>query len=183
MKRGDAIARRYARALFALGQERGDVSAMLAELELLNDTIVESAELVRVLFTPIHPRAERAAVIGKLVRRLELSDEMRSFSMLLVDENRTGRLPQICEALEDMVERAAGRIEAEVTSARELSSEEANALREALSQRLARQVTLKLEVNPDLIGGVVARVGDLLLDGSVRTQLESLRGGLRKGSA
>jgi F-type H+-transporting ATPase subunit delta len=183
VKRGDAIARRYARALFQLGEERGDVSALLAELEQLNDTIVESPELVRVLFTPIHPRAERAAVIRELVRRLELSDDVRGLSLLLVDENRTRHLPHICEALEDMVERAAGRVEAEVTSARELSSDEANALREALSRRLDQQVTLKLEVNPDLIGGVVARVGDLLLDGSVRTQLASLRGGLRKGSA
>jgi F-type H+-transporting ATPase subunit delta len=171
--RSGAIARRYAKALFVLGQERGDAAALLAEIDQLTDLTLSSEELRRVLFTPIHPRTERRGVIGELVERLELSREVHAFSMLLVDENRTGHLPEIREALRELVERAAGRMDARLVSARPLDEREVEALREALSRR----------VQGRLIGGVLARVGDLMLDGSVRTQLESLAEELRKGSA
>lgn len=183
MRRGDAVARRYARALFKLGEERGDVAAVLAELGELVACVQGSASLGRVLFTPIHPREQRLGVVRDLAGRLGLCDEVRAFAMILVEENRTGRLPQIRDALEELVDRAAGRVKAEVTSARALDPEEVGALRAALSRRTSAEVTLELDVDPDLIGGVVARVGDLLLDGSVRTQLTSLGGRLRRGSA
>ena len=183
MKRGDALARRYARALFQLGVERGDAAGMLAELRQLVECVVESDELSRVLFTGTHPRDQRRGVIGLVVERLGLSAEIRAFSALLVEQNRTRHLPQIADALEELVDRAAGRVEAQVRSARLLSAEESERLRAALSRRVNADVTLVHEVDPALIAGVSVRVGDLLLDGSVRTQLASLRGSLQKGSA
>ena len=99
MIRGGAIAQRYARALFGLGQERGDLPGLLRELDTLTDLALGDDELRRVLFTPIHPRSERGSVLGELVERLELSKEVHAFSMLLVDQNRTGYLPQIRDAL------------------------------------------------------------------------------------
>lgn len=183
MSRGDALARRYARALFQLGVERGDAAGMLEELRRLVSSIVGSDELARVLFTPIHPRNERRGVIGEIAAQLRLCDEIRAFARLLVEENRTRHLPKIADALEELVDRAAGRVEAQVRSARPLSAEESRRLREALSRRVNADVTLVHEVDPALIGGVSVRVGDLLLDGSVRTQLASLHGSLQKGSA
>ncbi len=182
MKRGDAIARRYARAVFGLG-DAALAAQLLDELVRLSDAIVGSDAMRRVLFTPIHPRPQRRAVIGDLAGRLELRRELRAFAAMLVDENRAQHLPSICEALRDLVERAQGRIEAEVTSARELSPAEAGELERALSSRVGARVSLRTSVDPSLIAGVVARVGDLLLDGSLRSQIATLGENLRRGSA
>ncbi len=182
MKRGDAIGRRYARALFGLG-DTAAAAALLDELERLASAITESAELRRVLLTPIHPRPQRQAVMGDLAASLELRAELRAFLRILVAENRAQYLPTVCEALRELVERAQGRIEAEVTSARELSAAEAEALQQALSRRVGSRVALRTRVDPSLVAGVVARVGDLLLDGSLRSQIATLGESLRKGSA
>jgi F-type H+-transporting ATPase subunit delta len=182
VKRGDAIARRYARALFGLG-DATTAAGLLEELARLSDAIVASDALRRVLFTPIHARPQRRAVIGELSTRLGLSPELRAFARILVDENRAQHLPSICDALRELVERAQGRIEAEVTSARELSAAEAAGIEEALSRRIGARVSLKTRVDPSLVAGVVARVGDLLLDGSLRSQIATLGENLRRGSA
>ena len=121
--------------------------------------------------------------MAALCERLELGDEVRGFGLLLVNANRAAILPDVRDALRELVERAAGRVEAEVTSARPLETEETDQLRAALSDRLGADVTLKLEVDPELLGGAIARVGDLLIDGSVRNQLRALRGALRKETA
>ena len=182
MKRGSAIARRYARALFGLGDGLSAAEALLEEIDTITETILEHPDLRNALFTPIHPRAERRALIKELAERLELSVEVSSFSMLLVDENRSARLPQIRDELRRMVQEASGRIEAEVVSARPLEAAEIEAIRAALSRRIGSEVRVTARVDESLIGGVVARVGDLLLDGSVKTQLGSLAGSLEKGS-
>ena len=181
--KGSVVGRRYARALFQLGVESGDASAIAAELDGLTDEILGSPELERVLFTPIHPRSERAGVMSSVCERLDTSDEIRGFGLLLVNANRASLLPEVRDALRELVEQAAGRVEAEIQSARALEASEADQLRAALSERVGAEVTLKLEVDPDLLGGVVARVGDLLIDGSVRNQLRTLRGALRKEGA
>jgi F-type H+-transporting ATPase subunit delta len=181
--RDRALARRYAKALFGLGQERGDVSALLAELDQLVELTLGNDELRRILFTPIHPRAERRAVIRELVDRLELAGDVRAFAMLLVDQNRIAGLATIRDLLRELVEQAAGRLEARVTTARPLANEEVERLQDVLSRRVGAEVTLRLEEDPTLIGGVVARVGDLMIDGSVRTQLASLAQSLRGESA
>ena len=180
---GSGVAQRYARALFALGREVGAPAELLAEIEELSETATVIPELERVLFTPLHPRAERRGVFAELTRRLDHGDETRAFAMMLVDENRMSLLPEIRDALRKLVEQAAGRVVARVSSARPLESGEVDGLRRALSGRLDALVTIETEVDAELLGGVVVRVGDLLFDGSLRTQLDSLRGSLEKGSA
>jgi F-type H+-transporting ATPase subunit delta len=180
---GGALARRYARALFGLGDETGSAADFLAQVDGLTQLIEESHELQRAVFTPLHPRAERRGVIAELAERLGLAPEVRAFAMLLVDENRTQHMPQIRDELRTLVERAAGRVAALVTSARPLDEPQVERVRAALAQRVGAEVRVELEVDESLIGGLVARVGDLLLDGSVRTQLLSLAVSLRKDSA
>lgn len=183
MTGGSAIARRYARALFSLGVEDGDPAGLLDDLDLFTTTVLESDALRRVLLTPVHPRSERRGVVGALAARLEVSDVVRGLLLLLVEESRTPLLGDVRDELRALVERAAGRVQARITSARPLDAAELEALRGALERRVGASVGLETEVDPNLIGGVVARVGDLLLDGSLRTQLDSLRGSLRKGAA
>ncbi len=181
MRRGSGIALRWGRALFGLAEDLAGATALLEEFRALTEQVVESPELRRVLFTPIHPRVERRGVIGELCKKLELSQEARAFAMLLVDENRIGLLEAIRDALQRLVDEASGRQTAEVTSARHLDEGDLEQLRQALARRVNAEVTLETRVDPALIGGIVTRIGDLLFDGSVRTQLESLGDKLRKG--
>jgi F-type H+-transporting ATPase subunit delta len=182
VRRGAGVARRYARALFGLEDSPAGRAALLEQVERLSGEILGHDALAAALFRPIHPRAERRALTRQLAERLELSEVVRAFGELLVEESRAKLLPQIAEELRELVERAEGRVQADVVSARPLAPGQVEELREALGRRVNAQVDVKLEVDPGLIGGIVARVGDLLLDGSVRTQLASLGGSLRRGS-
>jgi F-type H+-transporting ATPase subunit delta len=182
---GGAVSRRYARALFTIGNEGSGAASAEGILEGLESFVAaaeESSELAHVLFTPIHPRKQRIAVAEEIAQKLELTREVRAFLSLLLEENRASLLQAIAAAMREMVEEAAGRVRGVVTSARPLEDAELERLRSALSARAQADVILETRVDPELIGGVVARVGDLLFDGSVRTQLESLRESLRKGN-
>jgi F-type H+-transporting ATPase subunit delta len=183
MSGGGVLARRYAKALFSLGQERVGAETILREVDELVDAARSTPQSQRALFTPLHPRAERRALIRALADRLGVSPEVRAFGMLLVDENRMLLLSAIRDALRELVDRSAGRVQAIVKTARPLSDAQRARLEQVLSRRTRTQVQLAVEVDPDLIGGIVVRVGDLLLDGSLRTQLNSLAGSLRKGPA
>jgi F-type H+-transporting ATPase subunit delta len=180
---GGEIARRYALAIFGLGESPPARAKLLSDLDVLTAEISTSPELSRALFQPIFPRGERKAVMHELSGRLGLPIEIRAASEILVDENRAQLLPAIRDQLRALVDAEAGRVEAHVTTARPLDAQAQEQLRQALSHRVNSEVTLVAEVDPTLIGGVVARVGDLLFDGSIRTQLENLGANLRKGSA
>jgi F-type H+-transporting ATPase subunit delta len=176
------LARRYAKALFDLGRESGSPAALLEELDVIAQLASESRDFARVILTPLHPREQRRSVVSALAQRLGVSAEIRAFLLILVDENRTALLIPIRDELKVLVDRAAGRLQAQITSARELRADEVAQLKAALSRRVNAELTLEVKVDPQLIGGVVARVGGLLLDGSVRTQLASLAESLRRGA-
>jgi len=180
---GGEIARRYARAVFGLGADAAARAKLLADLDGLELEISGNAELASVMLTPIHPRSERKAVMNELAERLGTSAEIRAVAEILVDQNRATLLSAISDELRALVDAEAGRVEARVTSARPLAADAQEQLRQAISRRVNADVTLVVELDPTLIGGVVARIGDLLLDGSIRTQLETLGANLRKGPA
>ena len=177
------IARRYARAVFGLLEGAKAHADLLEELRTLSTEIAGNAELTRVLMTPLHPRAERKAVLRELAQKLGASTEVRVTSELLVDENRLSLLPALCVALQELVDAEAGRVAARVVSARPLDKAAQERIRAALARRVNADIAIDFAVDPELIGGVVARIGDLLLDGSIRTQLEQLGETLKKGPA
>ena len=98
----------------------------------------------------------------------------RSFVLLLVDRNRLNVLPLIARAYQELTDRQLGRVRAVVTSAKPLDVVTQGEIQRALERRTGKKVLMKSEVDPTLIGGVVARVGDLVLDGSLRTRLAAV---------
>jgi F-type H+-transporting ATPase subunit delta len=178
------IAQRYARAVFGLaGGDAGRAARLLEEFDALTDEILASDDLRRCLLTPLFPRAERRGVVTELCNHLQLSAETRATALILVAENRMGLLPGIRDQLRALVDRMAGRVEALVISARPLDAAQQERLRQVLSRRAGASVALRLRHDPKLIGGLVVRLGDVLLDGSVRTQLDKLGASLRRGTA
>jgi F-type H+-transporting ATPase subunit delta len=179
--RSSAAARRYARALFALAKEEDRIEEILSELRQLADLLAENEELHHALFRPLHPVSERRAVLRDVGERLGASSTVRNFFTFLVDQRRLVDFEGIREEYGRLADVAAGRTKANVLSATPLSGEERERLRRALSARTGREVEIDVNVDPSLLGGVVASVGALVFDGSLRTQLTQLRASLTKG--
>jgi len=179
--RSAAAARRYARALFSLAKEEGRITEIRQELQQLADLLAENEELQHALFRPLHPVAERRAVLREVAERLGSSDTTRNFYTFLIDQRRLVDFEGIREGYERLADAAAGRAKAEVVSASPLSDEQRDRLRRALSARTGREVEIDVHVDPSLLGGAIASVGALVFDGSLRAQLTQLRASLTKG--
>jgi F-type H+-transporting ATPase subunit delta len=172
---GGSVARRYARALFGMGVDAGNFEALGQEIAELAALLTSSLELRQALENPVFKTEEKRAVLEQLLPRVTPTAEVRRFVLLLLERRRLAILPAIARAYRDLADQHTGRIRARVTSAEALSPAALDRVRHSLEQRTGKKVILETSVDPDLIGGLVARVGDLVLDGSLRTQLAELR--------
>lgn len=175
-----AAARRYAKALLALAREGEQVDAVREELVGFASLVEQMPALEQVLARPLFPAAQRRAVLDRLTERLGLSPLLRNFCAFLIDQRRMIELSAIRSAYERLADEAAGRTHAEVISAGPLADDELGRVREALARHTGGEVEVSVRVEPDLIGGVIARVGDLVFDGSLRTQLAQVRASLTR---
>lgn len=175
-----SIARRYARALFSLAVESNRVEPWSDALQALQATVEGSSDLQDVLSNPVYSKEQRRAIVGRLAEALRLDPEPSNLLYLLGDRNRLGFLPAVVENFRDLADAHLGRLRARVTSAVPLDAQAAQAIADKLSQATKAQVLLERAVDPALLGGVVAQVGSLVYDGSVRTQLEDLRKSLKQ---
>jgi len=179
--RASAAARRYARALFSIAQEQQAVAGVRDELTQVAALFSEQPELAAALFRPLHPVAQRRAVLQGICEGAGISDSVRNFFAFLVDQRRLVDFDAIREEYARLADEAEGRTRAQVVSASPLSDAQHRRLAEALSARTGREVELEVRVDPELIGGATAVVGGLVFDGSLRTQLAQLREALGRG--
>jgi F-type H+-transporting ATPase subunit delta len=176
-----AAARRYAKALFTLAQEDGRAAEMREEVERLGGLLRESAELRAVLLRPLHPVAQRRAVLAAVAERLGASSLLRRFLSFLIDQRRLVDYEAIEGEFLRLADAAAGVTQARVRSAAPLTAAQRERLQRALQQQVGGRVELALEIDPSLVAGAVAQVGDLVYDGSLSTQLRQLRASLARG--
>ena len=179
--RSTAAARRYARALFALAQESSAIEPVRAELAGIAAQLADTPELRAALFRPLHPVAERRAVLRSVAQRQSLSRNVQNFLLFLIDQRRIIDFDAIVAEYERLADEAAGRLAAEVIAASPLRDDQRERLRRALSARVGSDVELAVKVDRALIGGAIAKVGGLVFDGSLRTQLAQLRDTLTRG--
>ena len=175
-----SIARRYAKALFSLAVEMRRVEPWSESLQSLNEAVEGSPDLRDVLSNPVYSREQRRAIVEKLAAALRLDSEPANLLFLLGDRNRLGYLGAIADTFRTLADGHLGRVRARLTSAVPLDASAAQAIADRLSQATKATVLLDREVDPALLGGVVAQVGSLVYDGSVRTQLEDLRRQLKQ---
>jgi F-type H+-transporting ATPase subunit delta len=172
---GGSVSRRYARALFSIGVDRGSFEQLGKELDAVADLWTGSAELRQALENPIFKGTEKRAVMQSLLPRVAPTPDVQKFVLLLLERRRLPAVAAIARAYREMADLHTGRVRAHVMSAQPLGPAELERVRQSLERRTGKQVILEAAVDPALIGGIVARVGDLVLDGSVRTQLGMLR--------
>jgi F-type H+-transporting ATPase subunit delta len=175
-----AVARRYAKALFELAKEAGKVAETGGELASMGDLVEGSPEFHDVLFRPLHPVAERKAALEGVAQRIGASQTVQSFFSLLVDQRRLVDFPAIRDEFDRLASEDAGLRRAEVVSAGALDDDQLERLRRALARRTGGEVEVSVRVDPSLLGGVIAKVGDLVFDGSLQTQLRQLRANLTR---
>jgi F-type H+-transporting ATPase subunit delta len=180
--KGGTAGRRYAKALFGLAQDEHRHRDVRGELERLHALFAVSRELRDTLLTPLHPAAERKAALRALASRMDISPLVQNFMSFLVDQRRLIAFDAIVASYLELADQAEGLLTAEVVSASPLDDRRKDRLRRALSERTGQEVRLQIEVDPSLLGGAIAKVGDLVFDGSLRTQLGRLRTNLTKGS-
>jgi len=164
----------YAQALFEAAREREELEETLENLKEFVDALHESEEL-REFFYGVHiPEPQKRRAIDALTE--DMSTSMRNFLKVLIDNGRVEILEDLVPRYEDLVEEYQGKVEVEITTAVELSDEMLDRLKSRLGEILdGREVMLETNVNPDLLGGAVFRVGERQVDGSIRGQLQALR--------
>lgn len=167
------VARRYAQALFELVKSNHrQVAGRLAVLVGLLD---QSPELREVLQSPAFLREERRRVVDKLLERLGWQKPLERFLWVVVEHRRVALLADILAVFTAMVDEKEGKVRAWVESARPLADEQKDRLTGALARSLGREVIVEHELQPRLLAGLRVRVGDLLVDGSLRMQLDKMR--------
>ena len=174
------LARRYAKAIFEIGSQQGGLDKMGADLRTLANAMRESTELQSALGNPAIRKADRRKIIDALLQRIGVVTVTRNTVYLLLDGTRLGSLPAISRELDAMIEAKAGRVAAEVVSAKPLDPAQLSQITATLEKLSGKKVSVSSRQDPDLLGGVVAKVGDTVYDGSLRTQLRTLRDELSK---
>lgn len=171
----DAIARRWARAIFEIGKETNSITRLDADIEAFARTYAENEELATVLVNPLVPEAAREAVLDEIAAKMGLCDSARNTLRLLARKRRLAVLPDIARQLARLVDEDQSVVRAEVTSAAPLTDDYLGRLRAELEKATGKKVTLVTKQDPSLIGGVVTKIGDRVIDGSVRARLTGLR--------
>ena len=177
---GIRIARRYAKALLAIGKEDGRADTYKEELGGIVKLLEEQKELEMAISNPLYGAEGRKKVVRVLAERLNLSKVMSSYLLLLFDKGRIQYLGDIYAFYEKLTDELANVVRADVVSASDLPDEAIEKIRSALSEQTGKDVKMAVRVDPALIGGVVTKIADLVLDGSVRTQLMSLKESLQR---
>jgi F-type H+-transporting ATPase subunit delta len=175
-----SIARRYAKALFGLAVEADKVDAWAQGLVALKKAVDGSPELREVLASPVYTREQRQGLAARLAKALELDREPASLLALLADRNRLAYLAGVAETFGRLADEKLGRVRARVASAVPLAEAQAAALAQRLAEASRAEVIVERVVDPSLLGGVVAQVGSLVYDGSLRSQLEDLRRAMKR---
>jgi F-type H+-transporting ATPase subunit delta len=177
------IARRYAKALLIIGKEDDKAETYKEELDRFSDLIASEKELEQAIANPLYDARGRKKVLQVVIDKVNISKVMASFLLLLFDKGRFGFLSDINEFYKKLADELKGVVRASLVSATELSSETVEKIRTTLSKKTGKDIILEVEQDPSLIGGIVSRIGDLVLDGSIKTQLLNMRESLKRGES
>jgi F-type H+-transporting ATPase subunit delta len=173
------LARRYAKALFAVGKEEGKFEQYNDALQGLAELYGSGAELADALTNPLYPLDVREKVMEGIVASMGVEKIMANFLNLLVEKKRAEIIPEVAEEFQAMVDEEKNISHGNVVSAVELSEELHAKVQATLEKLTGKKVELTTSVDSSIIGGIIAKVGDLELDGSIKTQLASLKDSIK----
>src|SRR5262245_1193991 len=165
------IANRYARALADVIIEKREVNEVLAELNQFAKLVAGHPQLHEVFASPVIAPENKRAVLNELLARLRLRQTTQNFLQLLLANNRLHQIEQMARALGKELDERTNIVSAEITTARAISEDERRLLHDKLRATTGKEVRLQFKTDPNIIGGVVARLGSKVYDGSIKNQL------------
>lgn len=177
------VARRYAKALIAVGAEDGAYANYGKELRTAVGVFQGAPELYKVLLNPMYKVEVRRALLTKVAEGAGFSASVTRLLLILVDRRKITLLDDIAAAYSRLEDDLAGRIRIVVESPTELAPDALNAVREKIKVSTGREVIATFTRNPSLIGGLVIKIDNIILDGSLKTQLELMKEKILQGVA
>jgi F-type H+-transporting ATPase subunit delta len=169
------LAERYAAALFDLADERRLLDEAAANLRQLKAMMTESAELSRLIRSPILSRQEQGKAIVALAERAGFAPLVRDFLAVVARNRRLFAVPAMIDAFLEALAERRGEVTAEIVAAQSLSTTQLDQLRQQLRRSVGRQVAIDVKVDAGLVGGMIIRIGSRMVDASVRSKLQRLQ--------
>jgi F-type H+-transporting ATPase subunit delta len=168
------VARRYAKALFELGVDAGTLKSLVADVATIADAYGASEELSAALDNPLVAHDAKRAILLALAEQAQISTVVKNALLLLLDRGRLHTLSAIARLLKEMGDLREGVVRAEVTTAARLPEDYYERLKQKLEKMTGKRVVVDRREDPSLIAGVITRLGDLVIDGSLRTRLHEM---------
>jgi len=178
---GSKISRRYAKALLSLGQEDGQYVKYGQDLKEFSVFCSANPEFYRVVVNKIFSVEERTKILEFALEKSSFLDVSKNFLRLLLDKNRLGAIQEITDYYSKLTDEISGITRAQVITAKPLKKDAQDKLENALSGLTSKTVTIEVKEDESLIGGLVVKIGDMVLDGSIKAQLEGLKESLKRG--
>ena len=172
---GSKVSKRYAKALFSLGQEDGNFEQYGRELFEFAEFFRENEDFRKVASNPIFALEDRKKILEIVLDGSSFSGLMKNFLNLLLDKNRIEAIEAIAEHYSGLTDAVSGVARAEILTAMPLKNEVLEGIERSLEGLTSKKIKTEIREDKDLIGGIVVRIGDLVLDGSIRAQLEGLK--------
>ena len=169
-----SLAGRYATALFELARDERQLEAVGASLATLRQTLRDSEDFRELTSSPLVSREQATGAVAATAEAMRLDPITTNFIGVLAQNRRLGQLGNVIRAFTMLAANHRGETTAEVTSAHPLSDDQVAALKGNLKNRLGRDVSVDLTVDPAILGGLVVKVGSQMIDGSIRTKLNNL---------
>jgi ATP synthase F1 delta subunit len=177
----EELAQVYGRSLFQVAKEQGKLDVLREQLAQLADALDHNHELAVFFFSPYFSTAEKQGALGRLLDGADPA--FVNFLELLIENHRMPVIFRIRQEYERMWEEENRMLPVEITSAIALDEQTTESLGKTIGERAGRKVTLAARVDPDILGGIIIRVGNSILDASIRNRLEQLRRHVAQGTS
>lgn len=178
---GSKVSKRYAKALLSIGQEDGRLQQYGQELSDFAEFCLNYPELLKAVSSRIFPHENRKKILNGILEKSHYSEIMISFLNLLLDKDRIGAVQEINRYYERLTDEVSNIARAEVVTPRPLKEDARNRLEAVLEEVISKKIKMEIREDESLIGGIIVKVGDLVLDGSIRAQLAGLKESLKRG--
>ena len=178
---GSKISRRYAKALLSLGQGDGQYREYGQNLQEFTGFCLANTEFYEVVSNRLFSVEERRKVLDTVLEGSDFSNITKNFLRLLLDKNRIGAVEEITDYYSQLTDDISGITRADIITARALKQESLDRLEKALKGFTSKDVKINIKKDESLIGGIIVKMGDLVLDGSVMAQIEGLKESLKRG--
>ena len=169
-----SLAGRYATALFGLARDEKQLEAVGASLSTVRAALRESDDFRALTTSPLISRDQAVKAVAATAEVMRVDPITSNFLGVLAQNRRLSQLDQVIRAFNMLAARHRGETTAEITSAHALSDDQVAALKQNLRTRIGRDVAVDLSVDPAILGGLVVKIGSQMIDGSIRTKLNTL---------